>query len=60
FSPKRIEEIAAKINIGPDLSDNQCEGILNLVQEFADIFALLLSEVFPVDFMQQKLNVKPD
>ncbi|KAF8521494.1 hypothetical protein JB92DRAFT_2660403, partial [Gautieria morchelliformis] len=35
------------------------EVILDLVKEFADIFALPLSEVFPVDFTTHKLHVDP-
>ena len=33
--------------------------VTNLLREYPDIFALSLSEVFPVDFAQHKLNIDP-
>jgi hypothetical protein len=59
FAPNRIREITEKISIGPDVDNTQREAILNLIKEFADIFALSLSEVFPVNFTTHKLHVDP-
>ncbi|KIJ43021.1 hypothetical protein M422DRAFT_93378, partial [Sphaerobolus stellatus SS14] len=59
FAPERVEEIISRINIGLDLINEQCEEVLNLVHEFADMFALSLVEVIPVDFMRHKLHVDP-
>ncbi|KIJ35100.1 hypothetical protein M422DRAFT_181211, partial [Sphaerobolus stellatus SS14] len=59
FSPTRVEEILAKINIGDDLTDEQCTTVIDLIHEFVDTFALSLAEVIPVDFMKHKLHVDP-
>ncbi|GLB40100.1 hypothetical protein LshimejAT787_0706100 [Lyophyllum shimeji] len=60
FSKTRVEEILKKIDIGPDLTDEQRERVRSLVREYADVFALSLSEVFYVDWYRHKLNVDPD
>jgi transposase InsO family protein len=59
-NPKRIQEILDKITIGPDLSNEQRDRITKLISEYPDIFALNLSEVFPLDFIQHKLNIDPN
>ncbi|KAF8068832.1 hypothetical protein FPV67DRAFT_1415511, partial [Lyophyllum atratum] len=60
FSETRVEEILQKIDIGPDLTEGQREQVRSLVREYADVFALSLSEVLPVDWYKHKLNIKPD
>ncbi|KIJ22812.1 hypothetical protein M422DRAFT_140063, partial [Sphaerobolus stellatus SS14] len=60
FNPQRIQEILDKINIGTDLTSEQSERIITLIRRYPDIFALNLSEVFPVDFIEHKLNVDPE
>lgn len=60
FDPKRVEEIISKIEIGPDLTADQRTTITDLLKEFADIFALSLSEVLTVNFAKHKLNIDPD
>ena len=59
-SPERIEAILEKISIGPDLTDKERTMVLELIKEYPDIFALSLSEVFPVDFATHKLKLDPD
>ena len=54
-NPMRVQETLDKISIGPDLTEVQWLRVMDLVQEYLDIFALSLSEVFPVAFMQHKL-----
>lgn len=48
FNPKRVERIVESVQIGPDLTDQQRKIVQELVAEHADIFALTVSEVFPV------------
>jgi hypothetical protein len=48
FNPKRIEYIVKAVTIGPDLTEAQQHEVRNLVAEYADVFALAVSEVFQV------------
>ncbi|KAJ6542985.1 hypothetical protein B0H19DRAFT_957527, partial [Mycena capillaripes] len=48
FNPKRVERIVESVRIGPDLTDAQRAEVQDLVAEYADVFALAISEVFPV------------
>ncbi|KAG2100646.1 uncharacterized protein F5147DRAFT_560134, partial [Suillus discolor] len=56
FNPIRVTEILRQIKIGDDLTTEQCEQVTSLCSEFADTFALAISEVFPVDFKTFKLS----
>src|SRR6266481_7151932 len=58
--PAWVQEILDKIWIGPDLTEDQKRRITDLIREYPDIFALSLSEVFPVDFASHKLNIHAD
>jgi transposase InsO family protein len=60
FSETRIQEILQAVEIGPDLSGEQREQVRALIQEYADVFALSLSEVLYVDWYKHKLNVEPN
>jgi hypothetical protein len=60
FDEARIQEILKAVEIGPDLSDEQREQVRSLVREYADVFALSLSEVLYVDWYKQKLNIDPN
>ncbi|QRW10689.1 Retrovirus-related Pol polyprotein from transposon opus [Ceratobasidium sp. AG-Ba] len=57
FKPERVAEILDKIRFGDKLTVEQRVQAEDLVREFADIFALNLSEVLPVDFAQMKLDI---
>jgi hypothetical protein len=59
FATKRVNEIIEKIELGPDLTDNQREQVKSLVREYADVFALSLSEVRVVDWYRHHLDVDP-
>jgi len=59
FKQKRVQEIIDKVTIGQDLTEEQCMGVITLIQEFADVFALTLSEVQPVKFIRHALNLPP-
>ena len=60
FAEDRVNEILAKVSIGVDLTEDQRDRVRALVAEFADVFALSLSEVRPVDWFKHKLNIDPD
>jgi hypothetical protein len=59
FAPQRIEEILQKIEVGPDLTEDQHEQVRNLIREYADIFTVSLSEVQVVDWHKHHLNIDP-
>jgi transposase InsO family protein len=60
FEETRVQEILKAVEIGPDLTDEQQEQVRSLVQEYADVFALSLSEVLYVDWYKHKLNIDPN
>jgi len=59
FAVERTEEIIKKIELGTDLTNDQREQIKSLVREYADVFALSLSEVRVVDWYKHHLDVDP-
>ena len=60
FNETRINEILSKIEFGPNLTEDQLERVKALVREFADVFALSMSEVIFVDWHHHHLNVDPN
>ncbi|KAJ7114207.1 hypothetical protein C8R43DRAFT_903082 [Mycena crocata] len=60
FGEERVREILSKIKIGADLTDDQRAKVVKLIKEYADIFALSMSEVFFVDWWKHHLNIDPD
>ncbi|KIM77061.1 hypothetical protein PILCRDRAFT_77101, partial [Piloderma croceum F 1598] len=59
FTEEHIEEILQKIAIGPDLTTEQRNEVEALIRDYADVFALSLSEVKVVDWYKHHLNVDP-
>jgi hypothetical protein len=57
WDPDRVHIIQEEVTIGPSCSAPQREWVLTLVAEFADVFALTLSEVRPVKFIEHKIHV---
>ena len=57
FETQRVDEILNKIELGPDLTDDQRERIRTLIQDYADVFAISLSEVRVVDWHKHHLNI---
>ncbi|QRV78793.1 Retrovirus-related Pol polyprotein from transposon opus [Ceratobasidium sp. AG-Ba] len=57
FETNCVVGILNKVKIGADLSLEQKQRVEALVREFADVFALSLSEVTPVDFIQHRLDI---
>ncbi|KAJ7749099.1 hypothetical protein B0H16DRAFT_1280906, partial [Mycena metata] len=54
-----IQNILGKIQIGSDLTDDQKLKVTSLIREYADVFALSMSEVFYVDWWKHHLNIDP-
>ncbi|QRV76999.1 Retrovirus-related Pol polyprotein from transposon [Ceratobasidium sp. AG-Ba] len=57
FDETQVTEVLSKIKVSTDLLPKQLKSVQNLVREFADVFALSLSEVTPVDFIQHCLDI---
>lgn len=58
--PQRVEAILHAITIGQDLSEEERTEVRNLISEFADCFALSVSEVTAVKDAIHRLNVNPE
>ncbi|KIM73944.1 hypothetical protein PILCRDRAFT_80584, partial [Piloderma croceum F 1598] len=58
-NPKRVAEILRLVAIGPDLTDEQTTKAKNLISEFADCFALSVSEVIGIPGAMHKIHVPP-
>lgn len=56
---ERVEKILELVTIGPDLDSDQREQVTALVAEFADCFALSVSEIKAVPGAVHKLDIKP-
>jgi hypothetical protein len=59
FKPARIEEIQRQITIGDDLTSQESAQMRELISEFADVFALSVSEVTQVEGAVHTLNIEP-
>ncbi|QRW10285.1 Retrovirus-related Pol polyprotein from transposon opus [Ceratobasidium sp. AG-Ba] len=60
FGETRVAEILKRVQIGEELTDAQRVEVEGLLREYADVFALNLSEVLPVDFTEMKLEIPAD
>ena len=60
FKPIRIKEIQHLVTIGDDLTDQEHAQVRALIAEFADTFALSVSEIKQVDGAIHWLNIEPD
>jgi RNase H-like domain found in reverse transcriptase/Reverse transcriptase (RNA-dependent DNA polymerase) len=57
FKVERVDAVLAELTIGDDLTEEQRVSIVNLLREFADCFALSMSEVTVVEGATHKLNI---
>jgi hypothetical protein len=57
FKAERVDAVLSEPTIGDDLTEEQCVSIDNLLCEFADCFALSMSEVTVVAGATHKLNI---
>jgi hypothetical protein len=60
FKPERIKQILSEITIGPDTTFEERHEVEKLITEFADCFALAMSEVNTVPGAVHKLNIPPE
>lgn len=60
FAPSRVAEVLRKVTIGDDLTPQQRKAASDLVGEYANVFALALSELLPTDFAEMRLNIPDD
>src|SRR5882762_1075390 len=59
-NPRRVKEILKHVSIGPDLTAEQHSKVVDLLTEFADCFALSVSEVIPIPGAKHHIHVPPD
>ena len=59
FKLERVQKILELVTIGDDLTELQRKTVQALVADFADCFALSVSEVKAVKNGEHKLNIKP-
>ena len=59
FKPERVQKILELITIGDDLTESEHEAVKTLIVEFADCFALSVSEVKAVKNGEHRLDIKP-
>ncbi|KIM85939.1 hypothetical protein PILCRDRAFT_24852, partial [Piloderma croceum F 1598] len=57
--PERVQKILELITIGDDLTTPERDAVKALIVEFADCFALSVSEVKAVKNGEHKLDIKP-
>ncbi|KIO11671.1 hypothetical protein M404DRAFT_83553, partial [Pisolithus tinctorius Marx 270] len=60
FVPKRVKLIIEGVKIGNDLTTKEQKEVINLITEFADVFACSLSEVLPIPGAKVDLNILDD
>ncbi|KIJ29727.1 hypothetical protein M422DRAFT_188025, partial [Sphaerobolus stellatus SS14] len=60
FSEECVDNILRAITIGESLTPSQRKRTKNLIREFADTFALTLSEVKPNRHTEHRINVPQD
>ena len=59
-NPARVEAILAEITLGPDLTPTQRESVRQLISEYAECFALSMSEVTTVEGATLPLDIPRD
>lgn len=57
WKKERVDEILRQVTIGPDLSDEERHRVLEFLSEWADIFALSVNEVKPVENAVHRLDI---
>ena len=59
FKKERVDEILKQVKIGPDLTDEERRRVREFIADWADIFALSVNEVKPVENAVHHLNIPP-
>jgi hypothetical protein len=60
FNEARVKAVLECVEIGVDLTNEQREKVIKIVQDYADCFALAVSEVKHIPGAVHKLNVPPE
>ncbi|KAF8235634.1 hypothetical protein L208DRAFT_1214541, partial [Tricholoma matsutake] len=60
FQLARVAEVLRQVKIGEDLTMEQRAAVKDLVAEWADVFALSVSKVFPVENVVHTLDIPAD
>jgi hypothetical protein len=60
WKEERVKEILKQVKIGPDLTEDEHNHVLKFIADWADIFALSVSEVKQVDNATHHLDIPPD
>jgi transposase InsO family protein len=60
FKPERVAEIQRVIQMGSDISEDEERQVRDIIAEFADCFALSISEVNAVPGYKHKLEIPSD
>ena len=60
FGEERVRRILEAVEIGDIVTGDQCQQVEELLKRYADVFALDVAEVLPVDWTLHKLNIDPD
>jgi hypothetical protein len=59
-NPERVKAILAEVTIGDDLTPAQREQVQKVIADFAECFALSMSEVTPVEGASHRLDIPRD
>ena len=60
FAAPRVDYIVKNVQIGTDLTPGERKKVIDLLTEFADVFACSLSEVLPIPGANIDLNISED
>jgi hypothetical protein len=60
FKPERVAAVLREVTIGGDLNTEERKGVESLITEFADCFALSMSEVLVVEGAHHRLDIPKD
>ncbi|KAG6818870.1 hypothetical protein H0H93_000737 [Arthromyces matolae] len=60
FKPERVNEVLRLVQVGADLSEDERRRVYDLIAEYADAFALAVSEVKHVKGASHVLHIDPD
>ena len=59
-NPERVAAICAEVTVREDLTSEQAEVVWQMISEYADCFALSMSEVTPVEGAAHRLDIPRD
>ena len=59
WKKERVEEVLKQVQIGPDLTEDEHNRVREFITEWADVFALSVSEVQQVDKAVHYLDIPP-